>query len=44
MMPAMNGALPSELPRYKPVPGRTSVFPRMVQSHAVDLVEIPTVC
>ena len=44
MMPATNGAVPSELPRYIPVPASTIVLPRITQFHAGHLVEIPTVC
>ena len=42
--PATNGALPSELPRYIPVPAPTIVTPRITQFQAGHLVEMPTIC
>ena len=42
--PATNGALPSELPRYIPVPAPMIVTSRITQFQAGHLVEMPTIC
>jgi purine-cytosine permease-like protein len=44
MMPATNGALPSDWPRYMPVPAPTMAVFLITQPHAGHFVEIPTIC